>query len=96
MTCFGTAAPFGEQLWKHVGAGVELLNPVITHVDDVHTPISLIHGHSAREVELAVSVPETPPGHDELPVHIELLHTKVGAIDHIHIPTHPINRNPPG
>ena len=93
---FGTAAPLGQQLWKHVGASVELLNPVITHVDDVHKPISLVHSHAAREVELAVSVPEATPGHDELPVHIEFLHTEVGAVDHIDIPTHPIDRDAPG
>src|SRR5580765_1285153 len=96
MPRFGTAAPLGQQLREHVGTSIELLNSVIAHVDDIDKSIWLVHGHGTREVELAVSVSETAPGHDELPVHVELLHTEVGAVDHIHIPTHPIDCDAPG
>src|SRR6185436_3798403 len=96
VACFGTASPLGQQLWKHVGAGIELLNPVIPHVHDIHKPVCLVHGYTTREVELAVSVPEAAPGHDELSVHIKFLYAEVGAVDHVHISTHSIDCDAPG
>ncbi len=61
MAGLGTAAPLGEQLRQYVGAGIELLHAVITHIDDIHRAVGLIYGDPAREIELTVAVAETAP-----------------------------------
>src|SRR5512146_1376294 len=95
MAGLRTAAPLGQQLWKHVRAGIELLNAMVSHVHDIDRSVGLIDGDAAREVELAVAVPEASPGHDELAGHIELLHAEVGAVDDVDIAAYPVYGNSP-
>ncbi len=90
-----TASPFRQELRQDVGTGVEFLNTVIAHVDDVDRSILLVDRHSAGEIELPVSVTEAAPGHDELARHIELLHPEIGAVDHIDIPSYTVDGNAP-
>ena len=95
MTSLRTASPLREQLRQHVGAGIEFLNAVIAHVDDIDRPVGLIDGDPARKIELPVTISEAAPGHDEFAAHIELLDTEVCAIDDIDIAAHPIDRDAP-
>src|SRR6185437_2470840 len=91
-----TASPPRQQLREDVGAGVEFLDAVISHIDDIDRPVLLIDRHPAGEVELPVPVAEAAPGHDELAGPVEFLHTEIGAIDDIDIAAHTVDRNPPG
>ena len=93
---FRTSPPFRDELGEHVGARIELLDAVISHVDHVYRPIRLIDGDAAGEIELSVRIAETSPLHDEFPGHIEFLDPEVGAIDDVDVSSHPIDRNAPG
>src|SRR5687768_10186228 len=95
MAGFRAAAPLGQQLWQHVRAGIELLDAVVSHVDDVNRAIGLIDGDAPRKIKLAVAIPEAAPRHDEFPAHVEFLDPEVCAIDDIDISAHPIDRDAP-
>lgn len=61
-----TASPFRQELRQDVGTGVEFLNAMIAHVDDIDRPILLIDGYPAWEIKLPIAVAEAAPCHDEL------------------------------
>src|SRR6185312_8781081 len=90
-----TASPLRQQLREDVGAGVEFLDAVISHIDDIDRPVLLIDRHPSGKIELPVPVAETAPGHDELTGHVEFLYTEIGAIDDIDIAAYAVDRNPP-
>ena len=82
-------------MWEHIGTGIEFLDAVIPHVDDVHGTIGLIDSDSPREIKLAVAVSEAAPRHDEFPAHVEFLNSEVCAVDDINIAAHPVDRDSP-
>src|SRR5881409_835564 len=88
--------PLHEKLREKVRAGVELLDPMVAHVHDVHRPVAFVHGDAASEIELAVRVAEAAPRHDELAAAVELLNAEIGAIHDVDIPPGVVNRHAPG
>src|SRR5207245_2174224 len=88
--------PLHEKLREKVRAGVELLDPMVAHVHDVHRPVAFVHGDAASEIELAVRVAEAAPRHDELAAAVELLNAEIGAIHDVDIAPGVVNRYAPG
>src|SRR5438105_733221 len=85
-----------QQLREEVRTGVELQDPMVAHVHNVHCPVAFIHGDAAGEIELTVRVAEAAPRHDELAAAVELLDAEIGAIHHIDVAPGVVNRHAPG
>src|SRR5262245_32129924 len=96
MTRLRTTAPFCEQLWQHIGTGIELLDTMVPHVNDVHRAVVLVQGHDARAIELAVAIAKAAPRHNEFACHVELLDAEVCAVDDIDKPADPVDGDAPG
>src|SRR5207247_2383500 len=88
--------PLHDKLRETVRAGVELLDPMVAHVHNVHRPVAFVHGDAASEIELAVRVAEAAPRHDELAAAVELLNAEIGAIHDVDIAPGVVNRYAPG
>ena len=96
VTGFRTSSPFRDELGKHIGARIELLDAVISHIDHIHRPIRLIDGDATGKIELCHPHCRNFPMHDEFPGRIEFLNPEVRAIDDVDISSYPIGRNAPG
>src|SRR3989475_10256305 len=88
-------APLHEKLRKEVRAGVELLDPMVAHVHDVHRSVVFVHRDAAGEIQLAVRVAEAAPGHDVLAAAVELLDAEIGAVHDVDVAPGVIDRHAP-
>src|SRR6266852_5386375 len=87
--------PLHEKLREEVRAGVELLDPMVAHVHDVHRSVVFVHRDAAGEIQLAVRVAEATPGHDVLAAAVELLDAEIGAVHDVDVAPGVIDRHAP-